>query len=122
MKSKVDWSEYKVSNKIKTPGYFCKRLKDNGFVVLKIFNAYSSTDPRRWTVLVDPGDASVFVTCYTNKNEFKEVLFEFDDGGNNFKNGFYMKTNSIEVIINHLLEKNVNNVPEKNPFFKKFDK
>jgi len=42
-------------NKIKTPGYFMKRLRDNGFIVLKVFNAYSTHDPRRWTVLVDPG-------------------------------------------------------------------
>ena len=45
-----DWSERKVKNKIKTAGYFIKRLKDNGFVVLKMFNAYSNEDPRRWTV------------------------------------------------------------------------
>ena len=37
----TNWSEHKVKNKIKTAGYFIKRLKDNGFVVLKMFNAYS---------------------------------------------------------------------------------
>tara|TARA_E500000318_G_scaffold102829_1_gene107419 strand:+ start:1077 stop:1433 length:357 start_codon:yes stop_codon:yes gene_type:complete len=111
-----DWSEHKVKNKIKTAGYFIKRLKDNGFVVFKMFNAYSSADPRRWTVLVDPGYHSVYITCFTNKNENGEVLFEFDDGGNNFNKGFYLKTNSIEVVINSLLEKGINNDPTKNPF------
>lgn len=113
---KKNWSEYKVKNKIKTPGYFIKRLKDNGFVVLKMFNAYSDADPRRWTVLVDPGYHSVYITCYTNKEEKGDVMFEFDDGGNNFKKGFYLITDSIEVIINHLLDKKVNNDPKLNPF------
>jgi len=66
---KKDWSEHKVKNKIKTPGYFIKRLKDNGFVVLKMFNAYNQADPRRWSCLIDPGVSSVYVTCFTNKDE-----------------------------------------------------
>jgi hypothetical protein len=111
-----DWSEHKVKNKIKTAGYFIKRLKDNGFVVLKIFNAYSNADPRRWTVLVDPGYHSVYITCFTNKEEPGEVLFEFDDGGINFNKGFYLKTDSIEVVVNLLIEKGVNNNPKLNPF------
>tara|TARA_E500000318_G_scaffold34720_1_gene33970 strand:+ start:3961 stop:4314 length:354 start_codon:yes stop_codon:yes gene_type:complete len=112
------YSEYRVKNKIKTAGYFIKRLKDSGFVVLKMFNAYSDADPRRWTVLIDPGYHSVYVTCFTNKNEKGEVMFEFDDGGNRFNKGFYIKTDSIEVIVNNLIEKGVNNNPKLNPFAK----
>ena len=113
---KKDWSEHKVKNKIKTAGYFIKRLKDNGFVVFKIFNAYSQVDPRRWTVLVDPGYHSVYITCFTNKDEKDEVLFEFDDGGNNFNKGFYLKTDSIESVVSLLIEKGINNIPSNNPF------
>lgn len=113
-----DYSEYRVKNKIKTAGYFIKRLKDNGFVVLKMFNAYSDADPRRWTVLVDPGFHSVYITCFSNKNEKGEVMFEFDDGGNRFNKGFYLKTDSIEVVVNNLIEKGVNNDPKLNPFAK----
>ena len=113
-----DYSEYRVKNKIKTAGYFIKRLKDNGFVVLKIFNAYSDADPRRWTVLVDPGFHSVYITCFSNKNEKGEVMFEFDDGGNRFNKGFYLKTDSIEAVVNNLIEKGVNNDPKLNPFAK----
>ena len=91
--------EKKISNKIKTAGYFIKRLKDSGFVVFKMFNAYSNTDPRRWTVLVDPGVTSVYVTCYSNKNEINETLFEIDDGGHLFSKGTFYKTDSIETII-----------------------
>lgn len=115
---KTNWSEKKVKNKIKTAGYFIKRLKDSGFVVFKMFNAYAETDPRRWTVLIDPGYCSVYVTCFTNKNAPKEVLFEFDDGGNHFQKGFYLKTDSIEVVINKLIEHKINNNPSLNPFAK----
>ncbi len=108
--------EKKISNKIKTAGYFIKRLKDSGFVVFKIFNAYSNIDPRRWTVLVDPGVASVYITCYSNKNEINEVLFEIDDGGNLFSKGTYFKTESIETLITLLINKGVNNDAKKNPF------
>ena len=55
-------------NKIRTAGYFIKRLRDSGFIVIKSFFRYSKSDPRRWTVIVDPSNASVFVTCFTNKN------------------------------------------------------
>lgn len=108
--------EKKVSNKIKTAGYFIKRLKDSGFVVFKMFNAYSDSDPRRWTVLVDPGVSSVYITCFSNKTEINEVLFEIDDGGNNFSKGTYLKTESIETLIQLLLEKGINNDAKKNPF------
>ena len=70
MKDDISFGDFKLS---------IKRLKDNGFVVLKIFNAYSNADPRRWSVLVDPGYHSVYITCFTNKEEPGEVLFEFDD-------------------------------------------
>jgi hypothetical protein len=106
----------KVSNKIKTAGYFIKRLKDSGFVVFKIFNAYNVVDPRRWTVLIDPGISSVYITCYSNKNEINEVLFEFDDGGNRFSKGTYLKTESIETLIAMLIAKGVSNDANKNPF------
>ena len=112
----VKTSDRRISNKIKTAGYFIKTLKDSGFVVFKMFNAYSNIDPRRWTVLVDPGVSSVFVTCYTNKNEINEVLFELDDGGNMFSKGTYFKTESIETLVSLLIEKGVNNDTSKNPF------
>lgn len=110
--------EKRISNKLKTAGYTIKRLKDNGFVVFKMFNAYSTVDPRRWTIMINPGNESVYMTCHHNKDNLNEVLFEFDDGGNNFNRGFFVKTDSIEVLINELLEKGVNNDPTKNPFSK----
>jgi len=110
--------EKKISNKIKTAGYFIKRLKDCGFVVFKIFNAYGDTDPRKWTVLIDPGISSVYVTCFINKNEVNEVLFEIDDGGNKFPKGIYFKTESIETLVTELINRGVSNNASENPFSK----
>jgi len=96
-------------NKLKTPGYFIKRLRDNNFVVLRIFSVYAKSDPRRWTVMVNPSERSVFITCYANKNEVDEILFEINDGGSQIPKNFNIKTDSIEVIIDYLLTHGVSN-------------
>lgn len=94
-------------NKITTQSYFVKRLKDNKFITYKIFDNYSLTDTRRWTILVDPSNTSVFITCYENKDFKGDIMFEFNDGGQLFPRNFSLKTNSMEVIITTLLEKGV---------------
>lgn len=96
-------------NKIKTPSYFIKRLKDNGFVVLRLFSVYAKSDPRRWTVMVNPTERSVMITCYINKNEMDEILFELNDGGNRIPKNYNIKTDSIEVIIDYLITHGVSN-------------
>ena len=94
-------------NKLRTPGYFIKRLKDNGFVTFRIFDKYNIADPRKWTVLVDPGGASVFITCFENTPFKGEYLFSFYDGNQNFVNNFSLKTSSIEVVVTRLHKNNV---------------
>ena len=94
-------------NKLKTAGYFIKRLKDNDFVTLRIFDKYSKSDPRKWTVLVDPGGASVFITCFENTPFKGEYLFSFNDGNQLFNNNFSLKTDSIEVVVSKLLRSGV---------------
>jgi len=94
-------------NKLKTPGYFIKRLKDNDFVTLRIFDKYSESDPRKWTVLVDPKGSSVFITCFENTPFKGEYLFQFNDGNQLFKNSFSLKTDSIEVVVQKLLKSGV---------------
>jgi len=96
-------------NKLKTPGYFIKRLRDNGFVVVRLFSVFAKSDPRRWVVLVNPSESSVFITCYTNKNELNEVLFEFNDGGIRIPKNYNIKTDSIEVIIDYLISRGITN-------------
>jgi hypothetical protein len=105
-------------NKIKTPGYFIKRLRDNKFGVLRIFQQYGIHDCRRWTVMVDPGGASIFVTCYNNKDFNDEIMFQFDDGGNNFPKNFSINTESIEVIVQLLVDKQIRTIDEDSNFYK----
>jgi hypothetical protein len=101
-----------IKNKISTPSYFIKRLKDNKFKTFKIFKEYSISDPRRWTILVDPGGASVFITCYENVSFNGELMFEFSDGGQLFPKNFSLKTSSMEVVITKLLEVGVKQLAE----------
>lgn len=96
-------------NKLRTPSYFIKRLRDNGFIVIKLFAVYSKSDPRQWTIMVNPSETSVLVTCYANKNNINEILFEIDDGGRRIPKNFFIKTDSIEVIVDYLIRHGVNN-------------
>jgi len=96
-------------NKLRTPGYFIKRLRDNNYVVLRLFSIFGKHDPRRWTVIINPTGNSVFCTCYINKNEIGEVLFELDDGGVKIPKNFYLKTESIEVVIDFLQKNSITN-------------
>lgn len=105
-------------NKIKTPGYFIKRLRDNKFGVLRVFQNYGIHDFRKWTVLIDPGGTSIFVTCYNNKNFNDDVMFEFNDGGNFFPKNFSISTESIEVIIQLLIDKGISTINEENHYYK----
>lgn len=100
----------KIKNKITTLSYFIKRLKDNGLVVWKICDNYALSDPRKWTIMVDPGNASVFITCYENKDFKSEKMFEFNDGGRLFPRNFSIKTTSMEVIVTTLLTKGVQQI------------
>lgn len=107
----------KPKNSIKTPSYFCKRLRDSGYIVLKVFQGFNNADPRRWTVLVDPGGASLFITCFTNKEFAGDVMFEFNDGGIRFPKNWNLKTDSIEVIVTQLIEKGISNIPTSSPYY-----
>jgi hypothetical protein len=111
----------KNKNKLKTPGYFIKRLKDSEFATLRMFDKYGEHDSRRWTVLVDPGGVSVYVTCFENLPFKGEFLFSFSDGGQRFKRGYVLKTNSIEVVVQRLLDHGCQQV-EDNDFLTKYNK
>lgn len=98
-----------MSNKITTQSYFIKRLKDSGYHVWKIYEAYSEGDPRAWTIVIDPGGASIFCTCYINSGEFGVTAFELYDGGQFTPEKLKICTESIEVIIAYLVKFNINN-------------
>mgnify|MGYP003339386176 CR=1 FL=1 len=98
-----------TKNKLKTASYTIKRLRDNGFIVIKAFAFYAKVDPRTWTIIVNPGGSSVFITCYFNKDNLNEILFELNDGGQFIPRNMFLKTDSIEVLVQYLLEHGVIN-------------
>ena len=104
-------------NKIRTPGYFIKRMRDNGYAVLRVFQNYGEHDPRRWTVLVDPGRSSIYITCYNNKNFVDEIMFEFNDGGNLFPRNFSINTESMEVIVQQLVDRGVQHIDKQSVYY-----
>jgi hypothetical protein len=75
-----------------------------------MYNNYADSDPRKWTILIDPGDSSVFVTCYENRDFKGEMMFEFNDGGRLFPRNFSLKTSSMEVVITNLIERGVKQI------------
>lgn len=111
----------KKNNKITTNGYFVRRLRDSGFVVIRIYSKYGQHDPRKWTVMVDPGGTSVLITCYQNQDYKGDVSFVFDDGRVSFPPSYRLKTQSMEVIVMTLLEKNISQKKEGGMFEKKSD-
>jgi len=107
-----------TKNKVRTPSYFVKRLRDNGFIVWKVFQQYAKTDPRLWTILVDPGQSSIYITCFQNKDFNGDIMFEINDGGVRFVRNFSLRTDSLESVILMLLEKGIQNNSKNSRFFK----
>lgn len=101
-------------NKLHTQGYFIKRLRDSGYYVNRIFDGYDRADSRRWTVMINPGAESVVVTCYQDKGWSSGTLFEFNDGGRKFFKNYQLSTDSIEVVVSHLVERGIYGVEKIN--------
>jgi len=108
-------------NKLKTAGYFIKRLKDHKYVTFRMFDKYGDHDSRKWTVLVDPGGASVYITCFENRPFKDEYLFSFEDGNQRFPRGYVLKTSSIDVVVQRLVDHQVLQV-EDSEFLNKYNK
>jgi len=101
-------------NKLTTQSYFVKRLKDSGYEVWKIFDAYNEGDSRSWTIVIDPGVASVFCTCHVNHEVWEDSYFEFWDSGRYIPPRFKLRTDSIEVVVAHLVKYGINNKRSNN--------
>lgn len=91
-----------MSNKITTQGYFKKRLRDSGYKVIDVYKSYCQTDPRAWTIVIDPGGASIFCTCYINFENQGDSFIELYDGGQFIPGRFKLSTSSIEVVMEKL--------------------
>ena len=91
-------------NSVTTQGYFVKRLRDNGFLTSRVYDRYSESDKRKWTVVINPGTDSVFITCIDNGDWPHKGMYHIDDGGKKFPPNLYINTLSVEVVIKHLTE------------------
>jgi hypothetical protein len=96
-----------MANKLTTLGYTLKRLRDSGYVVIKLFSDYSNVDPRNWTVMIEPGTASIYCTCYVNDPYIGDSYFELYDGHQYIPGRLKIKTSSIEVLVEQLVKLNV---------------
>lgn len=96
-----------MANKLTTLGYTLKRLRDCGYMAIKLFAEYGDNDPRSWTLIIDPGGASVFCTCYVNDPYIGETFFELYDGNQYIPGRFKLKTSSFEVLVEHLVKYNI---------------
>ena len=107
--------ENKMGNKLTTMGYFMKRLRDNGYIVNRLYTGYSVIDSRSWTVIIDPGCASLFVTCYQNDPELGHSYLEMYDGGKFIPGRLKLETSSIETLIGYLVKFGINNKSKNYP-------
>lgn len=101
-----------MGNKLTTLGYFRKRLKDCGYNSIEVFRNFCETDPRAWTLVIEPGKASIFCTCYVNFPELGDSFFELYDGGQYIPGKFKIQTISFEVLVEYLNKLNITKTVE----------
>jgi hypothetical protein len=105
-----------ANTRITTLSYMVKRLKDSGYNVHRCDSLnYSEDDKRKWTIIVDNGVGSLFITC------FKSGSFHFYDGLRFFNSNLKLNTESIEVIIQYLNDKGFVNKHRNYGFFQNAD-
>ena len=93
-----------TKNNITNLSYFTKRLRDSGFYVSRLYDGYSDNDIRKWTVVISPRQDSLFITCIDNGEWPYRGMYEIDDGGRKVPKGYYLNTDSIDVVTKHLNE------------------
>ena len=105
-----------MANQLNNQSYFISRLRDSGYVINKLDIRYTDSDPRCWTILIDPFCANVICTCYKNANrdsfnmsQIGDDYFEFHDGGQFLPSKFKIDTNSMEVILAFLNKYGITN-------------
>lgn len=96
-----------MANKLTTLGYVLKRFRDSGYIANKLYSGYGKTDPRAWTILIEPSTADVFCTCYINDPYVGQNFFELYDGGQFIPGRLKIQTSSFEVLIEHLVKHHI---------------
>jgi len=89
-------------NKLYNQSYFCKRIIEAGFDIIRLNIPYMYEDLRKWTVVVNKHGISykhnILITCFKNE-ETKEFSFKFQ--GPRFDD-FILPTLSMNLIIDIL--------------------
>ena len=80
-------------------------MKDNGFIVLDVFKSFNDKDKRKWCLLINPGQESIFCTCYANFDNEVSVAFEFNDGGKKIPKNFWIV--GLALVFGYMLYRNV---------------
>jgi hypothetical protein len=94
-------------NNIATQGYFIKRLRDAGYYIIRMFDNYAEDDKRKWTVIINPSTDSILLTCIDNGEWPYRGLYRLDDDNKLLPHNFYINTESVDVILKHLKEFNI---------------
>ena len=88
-----------AKNKLYTLSYFCKRIIEQGFDVIKLNIPYEKNDLRKWTIVVNKSKSdykmNILITCFKNE-ETKEFCFKFQGQR---KKEFILETLTMNLII-----------------------
>ena len=86
-------------NKLYNQSYFCKRLVEQGFDIIRLNIPYAQDDLRKWTIVVNKQQSeykhNILITCFKNE-ENKEFSFKFQ--GQKFDD-FILPTLTMNLII-----------------------
>lgn len=89
-------------NKLYNKSYFCKRIVEEGFDVIRLNIPYEKDDLRKWTVVVNKQNSeykhNILITCFKNE-QTKEFSFKFQ--GQKFDD-FILPTLTMKIIIDIL--------------------
>lgn len=109
-----------TNNSLATPGYFLKRMRDAGFIAIRLFQDYSPEDPRKWTVMINPSKESIMITCLNliSDQGNESTKFSLHDGGIKWPTNFIVSTSSINVIIQELLNHEVECNNENSKYYR----
>lgn len=109
-------------NKLYNLSYFCKRLVEEEFNIIKLPIPYEKDDLRKWTIVVNAKQNSykynILITCFKDEVT-KDFSFKFQ--GQNFED-FILPTLSMKLIIK-ILKKAMLNISDdlNNDLLNNFD-
>jgi hypothetical protein len=102
-----------AKNKLYNQSYFCKRIVEEGFNVIRLKIPYEYDDLRKWTIIVNKQNINykhnILITCFKDE-QTKEFSFKFQ--GQKFDD-FILPTLSMKLIIDILKKTTEIELPEQ---------